>query len=415
MSVSASMLSSRSWDFIPSHDTRPTKPMRIAIIGCGPRAWYNAIPKVTQYADYELIALCDIRHSLVNRMAAAVQREYQQTPATYTDYRQMIASESLDAVMVLTDADKQAAIICACLEAGLHVMAEVPLCYTLDDCWRIVTTVERTGKTFLLMEQIRYAGYVKAWRNILKTGILGDIALAEGEYFHALPLRFFQNEDGIYHTAESARQSSAARPTWRLQHPPIVYLPHDLSPVLHVLDDRVTRVVGMESGHDSRITEGTQYPAMQIALMHTVKETVLRMAVSFSTVAPERHWQHIKGMNGYLETPRTPDGTYNFWVDQWQLTSTPLKMPWSLSRVDAPAAAIGSGHGDCDFYVFAAFADAVLRNVPLEFDVYRAAEITAPAILAGESIRQGSIPLDVPDFRPGPNRAPGQLPANAGR
>jgi predicted dehydrogenase len=321
----------------------------------------------------------------------------------------MIHQQQLDAVMVLADADKQASIICDCLEAGLHVMSEVPLCYTLEDCWRIVTTVERTGKVFLLMEQIRYGGYVQAWRNIVQSGVLGEIVLAEGEYFHNLPLRMYQDNDGVYYTAKGAQHNRSVSPTWRLRQPPIVYLPHDLSPVLSVLDDRVTRVVGMESNHQTATTPNQDYPSLQMALMHTQKDAVLRMGVSFNTAAPERHWQHIKGTRGYVEMPRTADESYLMWVDQWQLPA-PLKMPWGLSRVDAPAAAVGSGHGDCDYYVFAAFADAVLRDVPLEFDVYCAVEITAPAILAAHSIQQGGVSLEVPDFRPNPQRKTGVLP-----
>lgn len=407
MSISATMLSAGRWDFLPDgHDK--IKPLRTAIIGCGPRAWYNGIPKLTAYADFELLALCDIRASLVERTAAAAKSKYESTLHTYTDYREMIRRQPLDAVMVLADADKQASIICDCLEAGLHVMSEVPLCYTLEDCWRIVTTVERTGRVFLLMEQIRYGGYVQAWRNIVRSGVLGDIVLAEGEYFHNLPLRMYQDDDGVYYTAQCA-QRSGATPTWRLRHPPIVYLPHDLSPVLSVLDDRVTRVMGMESNRPTATTPGQDYPSLQMALMHTQKDSVLRMGVSFNTAAPERHWQHIKGTRGYVEMPRVADGSYLMWVDQWQLPA-PLKMPWGLSRMDAPAAAVGSGHGDCDYYVFAAFADAVLRGVALEFDVYRAAEITAPAILAADSIRQGGVSLEVPDFRPGPQRKVGVMP-----
>jgi hypothetical protein len=165
----------------------------------------------------------------------------------------------------------------------------------------------------------------------------------------------------------------------------------------------------MQSSRGTDLTPDGSYPAMQMALMHTAKDAVLRMAASFNTAAPQRHWQHIKGTRGYVEMPRTQEAAHLLWVDQWQLPA-PLKMPWGLGRVDAPAAATGSGHGDCDYYVFAAFADAVLRETPLEFDIYQAADITAPAILAASSIAQGGIPLEVPDFRPGAQRKSGEMP-----
>ena len=412
MSVSASLRQSSEWDFLPHH--QQSKPvMKIGIIGCGPRAWYNAIPKFQQFDEYELVAICDIRQSLVDRMAANIQTEYGATIPTYTGYQEMLNSHQLDAVVVLVDADKQASIICECLEAGLHVMAEVPLCYSIEDCWKIVTTVERTGQIFLLMEQIRYAGYVRAWKNIVASGVLGPIVLAEGEYFHNLPMRLYQNDEGIYCTREAAGNNAQQLATWRVQQAPIVYLPHDLSPVLCVLDDRVTRVTGMQStANVTQQGDNLTLPGMQMALMQTEKDTVLRMATSFSTATPERHWQHIKGASGFVESPRNGTGGYSMWIDGWQLPNA-MEMPWSLSRTDAPAAAVGSGHGDCDFYVFAAFADAVLRNDPLEFDVYRAVETAAPAILAAESMQRGNVAIDVPDFRPGPHRKSGERPDDA--
>lgn len=78
----------------------------------------------------------------------------------------------------------------------------------------------------------------------------------------------------------------------------------------------------------------------------------------------------------------------------------------------APEAA-KSGHGGLDYYVFAHFADAVLYGVPLEFDVYRAVETAAPAIMVSKSIEQGEISLDAPGFRPGAYRKPGHLPSKS--
>ena len=97
------------------------------------------------------------------------------------------------------------------------------------------------------------------------------------------------------------------------------------------------------------------------------------------------------------------------WVDGWQLKE-PLAVPWTTARTDAPSEASGSGHGDADFYVLAQFADAVLRDIPVELDVYRSIDTAAPSALAIQSILDDNRPFEVPDFRPGPHREPGELP-----
>jgi hypothetical protein len=86
------------------------------------------------------------------------------------------------------------------------------------------------------------------------------------------------------------------------------------------------------------------------------------------------------------------------------------EVDWRHERTDAPPEARGSGHGDADYYVHAAFRDAVRGVKPLDFDVYTAMDTAAPAILAADSIAQGSQPLQVPDFRPGEKRPTGQMP-----
>lgn len=192
--------------------------------------------------------------------------------------------------------------------------------------------------------------------------------------------------------------------------PAIGYLPHELSPLLYILDDRVTRVVGMANRKQSYKHTNMEYCDIQVALMHTEKDVVMRLAVGFSTVSPERtHWHQIKCTDGQLEGPRTPTDHHKLYVSNWQMKDL-IEMPWDATRIDEPPEAASSGHGNLDYYVYAHFADVVLRNVPLGFDIYKAVETAAPAILAATSIENSNTAIDVPDFRPGPNRKYGQLP-----
>jgi predicted dehydrogenase len=327
----------------------------------------------------------------------------------------MLKTEELDAVAILIDPDKQVPLICRALESGIHAMAEVPLCYSIEHCWQLVTTVERTKKIFLLMEQARYGGIHRAWRQIIGKGVIGKPLFVEGEYFHFLPNMFFQDNLGRYVTPEQARQLPNSRKTWRHLQPSIGYLPHELSPMLYVLDDRVTRVVGMSTPKQSSLYPEVKVAELQAALMETEKQAVVRMATGFASQHTPRgepgicHWWHIKGTDGSLESARAPGEKSKLWVEDWHLPE-PIGLNWTYRRNDAPPEAGESGHGGLDYYVFAHFADAVLHGLPLEFDVYRAVETAAPAIMAIRSIEENNAPFDVPNFRPGPHRQPGQRP-----
>ena len=392
-------------------------PIRIAVAGLGPRGRYHAIPKCIAYPEYDLRAVCDLRPGLVKAATESTRDAGHGEVSGYTDFGEMLEQEELDAVVLLVDVDKQVPLACRAMERGLHVMCEVPLTYSLGDCWDIVTTVEQTGRTFFMMEQCRYAGYVEAYRNVVRSGAVGKPVFAEGEYFHYLPARFFQDDQGTLYFPQAFGENPKVKPTWRYVNPVIGYLPHDLSPLLYILDDRVTRVVGMANRKRSYKHPEMEYCDTQTALMHTENDVVMRLAAGFSTVSLSRmegeygHWQHIKGTDGILEGPRKAGDSHTLYIPGWQMESG-MDMPWGLQRLDAPPAAVGSGHGDLDFYVFALFADAVLHDIPLEFDVYRAVETAAPAILAAESIEHENAPTDVPDFRPGPHRKPGEMPAS---
>ena len=138
------------------------------------------------------------------------------------------------------------------------------------------------------------------------------------------------------------------------------------------------------------------------------------MAAGFTQPVPYHghHWYQVIGTRGRLEWKRSNHDRPKFWLAGLQMHDF-AEADWRFERRDAAAAAArGSGHGDADYYVHAAFRDAVLGTKPLEFDVYRAIETAAPAILAADSIAQGTRALRVPEFRPSAERPSGQMPAS---
>ena len=63
-----------------------------------------------------------------------------------------------------------------------------------------------------------------------------------------------------------------------------------------------------------------------------------------------------------------------------------------------------------DYFALSSFLDAILNDSDPPLNVYRSAELTAPAIVAVQSVEQGSACLDVPDFRPSEKRKAGEFP-----
>jgi len=202
---------------------------------------------------------------------------------------------------------------------------------------------------------------------------------------------------------------------WRKAHP-IYYLPHELSPLLYVLDDRVKSVVAMSTRRESYCFEGIPFPDIEVALMHTEKDAILRLATSFHVptlkVEPTGyHWYHIMGTKGRLETRRSQSDTMKMWLPEHHMKDM-AAVEWDYLPGQIPQEAVGSGHHDADYFPMANFVKCILDDGPSPLDVYRAAEITAPALIAGESIDEAFKHLEVPEFRPGACRKTGRPPGS---
>ncbi|MEQ7006744.1 Gfo/Idh/MocA family oxidoreductase [Actinopolymorpha sp. B17G11] len=384
--------------------------IRIGVAGLGPRAVGTWIPMLQRIPGFRVTALCDPIAPLLDR--ARAQLSFPSSVRTYQAYDELLGDPRVDAIALTVRTARQGDLAAIALEAGKHVHAEVPAAHAIEDCWRIVLAVERTGRIYQLAEQTRYWGFVEAWRSLVASGRLGRITLCEGQYFHHYVAGMFQDP----HTGDLLGPAALAahpdaRPTWAQLMPPIHYLPHELSPMLRVLDDRVTQVVAMSTDAPSAAHPALAQPDMQVALMRTRKGTLLRMAASFAQPHPDGnwHWYQVLGTGGRVEWSRGAGDRPKLWLADEQLADL-ADADWRYERTDAPSEARGSGHGDADYYTHVAFRDAVLAGRQPEFDVYQAMDTAAPAVLAAESIARGSELLTVPDFRPHPGRQEGEGP-----
>ncbi len=370
---------------------------------------YEGIP------GYRLAAVCDGR---ADRLAAAREHLAGEGVRFLTDADELFAAEDVDGVFVCVATEVNAELVCRALEAGKHVLCEVPLGYRLEDCWRVVLTVERTGRTFQMAEQTRYWPFVPAWRRMVAEGRLGKVLLVEGQYFHGFPERSFwwwdPDTGEAFPEAEAKNRPRAVPSRLRNCEHPIWYLPHELSPMLHVLDDRVRTVVGMATRRESYVHPGVPISDMELALMHTHKDTILRMAAAFNPPSPTvrnigAHWYHVKGTKGSVETNRADCDRMKMFLPEENVVE-PAQVQWNYNPRTTPSHALRTGHWGADYYPMATFVEAVRTGETPPLDVYTAADTAAPAILAATSAEQGSVPLEAPDFRPGPGREHGRAP-----
>ncbi|HVF09727.1 MAG TPA: Gfo/Idh/MocA family oxidoreductase, partial [Abditibacteriaceae bacterium] len=216
-------------------------------------------------------------------------------------------------------------------------------------------------------------------------------------------------------TPDEARDNPRAAKTWRHNMNIISYLPHTLSPLLMVMQDRVAEVTAMGTRPRSYYQENVEQSDIEVALMKTAQDSVIRAMVGFSSPVAKRgenihHCYVIRGTHGALESQRSGWDKQKMWLHDHQMADW-AAMPWGLAVIDAPAEATASGHGGMDYYPISTWLDAIRGNAAPAMDVYTAVETAAPAAAAIESIQRGSSLVKVPDFRPSESRPAGQEPA----
>ena len=105
---------------------------------------------------------------------------------TYASHVDMVASERLDAVGVVAINGERGRIVADCLDAGLHVIADKPLCTTLADLDLVESSWRRSGTFLSMLLDKRFYPPTLALREVLAAGDLGDLALAWASGPHRL-------------------------------------------------------------------------------------------------------------------------------------------------------------------------------------------------------------------------------------
>lgn len=392
------------------------KELRIGFIGCGPRGC-TLVHTCRPMQGIRVVALCDRFAARIEQAASlmAPGREVQR----YTDHRCMLREAPIDAVYVIVAPEDCPDLVVECLEAGKHVISDVPMSFTMEGVWKIILAAERTGMKYMLGESTRYWPFINEWKRLHDEGTLGKIVSAEGQYLHGMGNdRYYQHpETGARISLEEAKRLPGALKSraWNMKHP-ILYLPHELSPLLRVLDDRVTSVVCMGTGRPSYVHPFFPNPDIEVALMKTAKDTVMRLSAGFTVHQPRKeitmyHWYALMGTRGSVETHRTDHDKMKLVLTEGE-KAVSREVWYDFDRQNTSQEILQSGHSGLDYFAVRYFADAVINDTTPEMDVYTAAESAAPAILAAESAERGGMLLEVPDFRPGPMRETGRLPSD---
>lgn len=148
-----------------------SRPLRIGLIGTGTIAFSAHLPAILRLRDeYELVAVADIREENAERAAEEFGAE-----SHYTDYREMLAREQLDAVDICTPEFLHAEQTEAAAEAGIHVICEKPMSNSVAGADRMIAACEKAGVVLMIAHSRRFTGRYRRIREAIDHGEIGEV------------------------------------------------------------------------------------------------------------------------------------------------------------------------------------------------------------------------------------------------
>jgi predicted dehydrogenase len=220
-----------------------SKQIKVGVVGCG--YWGpNLVRNFRSLPDCSLKVMCDISKDRLKHLTTL----YPEVKGE-TNYEQMLSGAGLDAVVVATSVKLHFPMAKAALLAGKHVMIEKPMASSSEQCAELVSVARSQGLVLMVGHTFLYSPAVRKIKEIVDRGDLGDI-----RYICArrLNLGLFQKDINV---------------AWDLA-------PHDISIILHFLEETPTSVNCRGSAH---VTPGIEdvtsmsltFPKDRSAIIHS--------------------------------------------------------------------------------------------------------------------------------------------------
>ncbi len=405
----------------PQRIAPPLNKVRIGFVGVGGMGTAH-VGNLLKVEGAELKAVCDIVDWKVDRVKAMCVAAGRPEPEGYTkgatDFKRMCEREDLDLIYNATPWEWHVPICLEAMNTGKHASTEVPAAISLDDCWQLVETSEKSGKYCLMMENCNYDRIEMMILNMVKKGVLGELLHAECGYLHDLrEVKHDMLGEGLWRRAHSMKRNGDLYPT------------HGLGPVAQCLDINrgnqfdylvsfATKSRGLHLYALERFGPNSSQ-AKEKFVLGDVVTTVIRtkreetIVVQHDTNSPRPYSRDflVQGTKGiaqkypsalvYIEGRSAPH--------RWEDIDIYQKEFDHPVWVELEEKSRGAGHGGMDFIEDYRLIEALLNGREPDMDVYDAAAISAVSELSERSINSGSKPLPFPDFTRGMWKQPREL------
>jgi len=391
--------------------------VRAGFIGLGMRGPTH-LKNLSKLQGVEIKALCDVRNEMVVKSKKLLEGS-KHNPVLYSsgpdDWKKLCEQKDIDIVYIATPWNMHAPMAVYAMEQGKHAFMEVPAAITLEECWKLVETSERTKKHCMMLENCCYDFFELLTLNMARQGFFGEIVHTEGAYIHNLLAMNFDKAHSywdMWRLKENAHRNGNLYPT------------HGLGPICQIMNinrgDKMDYLVSISSADFMMGAKAKELAAkddffkpyadnnfrgnMNTTTIRTSKGKSIMVQHDVSSPNVYSRIHKVTGTKGtalkYPLPGRISNGGEE-WLPEQEVKLLEEKFqPVIVKKVGELAKQIG-GHGGMDFLLDWRTIDCLRNGLPLDMDVYDAAVWSSIAPLSESSVANRSKSIDVPDFTNG--------------
>jgi hypothetical protein len=389
--------------------------VRIGFVGLGNRG-PGAVRRMSQIENVEIIALCDKDPKRAAKQQQILEKAGLPKAKEYSGeegWKALCESADIDLVYICTPWSMHTPMAVYAMNNGKHTAIEVPAAKTIDECWQLVETSEKTKKHCMMLENCCYDFFEQMTLNMARNGVFGELVHAEGAYIHNLLEPNFKKPTyaDMWRLRENANRNGNLYPT------------HGLGPIAQCLDinrgDKFDHLVSISSNDfqmgkmavDNAATDpfykefvGKPYRGnMNTTIIKTNKGRTIMLQHDVTSTRPYSRIHIISGTKGVAQ--KWPDpAKLSFgheWLKEKEFKEMEAKYTTPIVKHIGEIAKTIGGHGGMDFIMDWRLIDSLRNGLPLDQDVYDAAAWSAVAPESEASVAKKGRTIDIPDFTRG--------------
>jgi predicted dehydrogenase len=405
----------------------PLPVVRTGFIGLGMRG-PGAVNRMMAIEGTEIKAICDLEPYNLEQVRKSIAAAERPAAAEYTGadgWKALCEREDIDLVYICTDWLHHTPMAVYAMEHGKHVAIEVPAATSIAECWQLVNTAEKNRRHCTMLENCCYDKFEMATLNMAQAGVFGEVVHVEGAYIHDLRDLSFNNRLSQAETPGLIGYWDFWRKQYNSAHTGNPYPTHGLGPVCQILNihrgDKMNWLVsvstsqfGMTEYAETRFGADSpeakqQYELgdMNTTIIKTQKGKTIMMQHDVTSPRPYSRLHTVSGTKGFAQKypcriiALEPNAHAPLAKQQMDSLLAAYEHPF-YKEAGKMASQLGAiAHGGMDYIMDYRLIYCLRNGLPLDEDVYDAAEWSCLVELTELSARNGGAPVEIPDFTRG--------------